>query len=180
MERSTRIVWPDPYSPSGAALHVHNELLIAAAPAAVWAWLVRAALWPAWYPNSHDVRFEERAGPDLALGMRFRWRTFGVAIRSQVLELVPPERIAWDALRPGLRAYHAWLIESEPGGCRVVTEETQRGLLPRLGGPFLPRRMRHFHQLWLERLRWRAEGGLPPARTDPAAPRRHGALATPP
>jgi hypothetical protein len=167
-----QIHWPERHSPQGATLHVRNELRMPAAPGIVWAWLVRATLWPTWYPNSHDVRFVEGEPPDLALGTRFRWRTFGVSILSRVEELVPGERIGWDAVRPGLRAYHAWVIESVPGGCNVLTEETQRGALPWLGQPFLPRRMRHHHQVWLERLQARAAGG-PPAAPAPTPRRTH-------
>ena len=65
-----------------------------ALPAAVWAWLVRAELWPTWYPNSHRVRIVNGPHSDLTLGSRFHWRTFGVAVDSTVAELVPYERLA--------------------------------------------------------------------------------------
>jgi hypothetical protein len=45
--------------------------------------------------------------PDLALGAKFCWKTFGVTIESTVLEFMPYERLAWDAHAKGLEAYHA-------------------------------------------------------------------------
>jgi len=129
----------------------------------VWAWLIRASLWPTWYVNSANVEFLEGAGPDLALGTRFRWTTFSVTITSTVLEYVPEERIAWDAHALGLDAYHAWVLQPAGQGCLVLTEETQHGVLARLGRLFMPDRMHKFHQVWLETLEKKACAGLPPA-----------------
>jgi hypothetical protein len=62
----------------------------------------------------------------------------------------------------GLDAYHAWLIQKTGEGCNVVTEEIQNGLVARLGKMLRPNRMEQLHQVWLERLRDKASGGLPP------------------
>lgn len=137
----------------------------------VWAWLIRAALWPTWYRNSHRVRFLEGPPPDLALGTRFRWTTFSVRIESRVLELEPGERIAWDARGPGVRAYHAWLLRKTASGTHVQTEETQHGWAARLGSLLMPNRMFHHHQLWLEGLREQAARGMPPSGTAVSGPR---------
>jgi uncharacterized protein YndB with AHSA1/START domain len=157
------IVWPDRYAPAKAPIHVRNELQMAVPPERVWAWLLRAPLWPSWYPNSKNVRFLEGQPPDLVLGTRFRWTTFGVNIVSSVREFVPNQRIAWDAQGLGLDVYHAWLITPTPGGCHVLTEETQHGLVARAGKLLFPNRMYRFHQVWLERMAEKAAGGLPPA-----------------
>ena len=129
----------------------------------VWEWLVRADLWPSWYPNSRSVRVENPAvSPALVLGTRFRWQTFGITLDSVVEECVPEERIAWTARAPGVDAYHAWLIQPTPTGCHVLTEETQHGWLAALSHLLMPNRMHAGHQLWLERLRATAAAGLPP------------------
>jgi uncharacterized protein YndB with AHSA1/START domain len=146
------IRWPEPFRPDRCPVHVVNELTMSARPEDVWARLVRAADWPSWYPNAKRVVFERGSPPDLAPGSVFRWSTFGVRIVSTVVEFEPPHRLAWDARCPGLRAYHAWLIEPTPEGCRVLTEETQSGWLARLADRLMPRRMHKFHQIWLERL----------------------------
>lgn len=80
----------------------------------IWAWIVRARLWPAWYPNSSGVKILTRASSDLFANARFTWRTFGVRLVSQVKEFLPCERIAWDAVGVAVRAYHAWLIVERP------------------------------------------------------------------
>jgi len=163
------IRWPAAFEPSRSPVHVRNEIEIAASAGRVWAWLVRAERWPEWYANSRDVRFLAGRPPDLAPGTRFRWRTFGVRISSRVLEFEPPHRLAWDARGIGVLAYHAWLVQESPGGCRVLTEETQRGWLARLGARLMPARMWRGHQLWLESLRERAPAGAPD-RVEPPGP----------
>lgn len=146
------IRWPDRFSPARAPVHVVNELTMAASPQAVWRALIRAADWPGFYANASKV-VVEGGGPDLSPGARFSWRTFGVDLKTQVQEFEPGERIAWLALAPGIEAYHAWLITPEPGGgCAVLTEETQHGLVARAGRLIFPGRMELWHQRWLEGL----------------------------
>jgi hypothetical protein len=121
------IHWPERYDPARTPVHVRNEFDTRAAPALVWAWLVRAAMGPSWYPNSRDVRLDGGSSVDLSLARSFTWRTFGVSIRSTVLEDAPPEHIAWNALGLGVDAYHAWLITPTLTGSHLLTEETQCG-----------------------------------------------------
>jgi len=157
------IIWPEHYAPQHCPIHVRNELTMAASPEHVWAWLIRAQLWPTWYVNSANVQFLQGAAPDFALRTRFKWKTFGVTIESTVLEFVPAERIAWDAHAIGIDVYHAWLIQKTPTGCHVVTEETQHGWLARLGKLLMPRRMWKYHQIWLHGLSANAAQGAPPS-----------------
>ena len=156
------IIWPPHYAPDHSPIHVRNALEMTVPAERAWAWLLRAPLWPDWYPNSRNLRFLEGALPDLAAGTRFRWTTFGVTIVSRVLEFVPGSRIAWDAKGLGIDAYHAWLITPTASGCRVLTEETQDGFVARAGKLLFPTRMYRFHQIWLERLAERAAVGMPP------------------
>jgi uncharacterized protein YndB with AHSA1/START domain len=160
---SNQIFWPIGYEPANCPVHVRNELTMTSSPETVWAWLIRAQLWPTWYPNSASIQFLKGQASDLALGTQFRWKTFGVTIQSTVLEFVPYQRLAWDAQSSGLNAYHAWLIQKTDNGCHVLTEETQHGFLARLGKTLRPKRMEQKHQIWLEGLRDTASSGLPPA-----------------
>ena len=154
--------WPPDYAPATAPVYVRNELEMDAPADVVWAWLIRAQLWPTWYPNSASVKFLEGPSPDLTAHTRFRWRTFGVNLESKVREFVPRERIAWDARARGVDAYHAWVISTTSRGSHVITEETQHGWLARLGNFLMPWRMGKYHQLWLERLRENSARGWPP------------------
>lgn len=155
------INWPDKYAPEHTAVQVSNQIEIHAPASTVWAWLIRARHWPEWYPNSRDVQIAG-GSTDLSPDVTFRWRTFGVPVRSTVREFVPHERIAWDGSGTMLDVYHAWLIEARPGGCWVLTEENQNGLAARAQALLMPNRMHAGHDLWLARLKQRAEAGLPP------------------
>lgn len=161
-ESSESIRWPADFAPARCPIHVRNELAVPVPIDRVWAWLIRAALWPSWYKNSKNICFLNGPPPDLAPGTRFRWWTFDVTIVSTVREFVPGERISWDGHAFGVHVYHAWLIRPTPDGCHIVTEETQRGFLARLSAIVRPNRMSCLHQHWLERLRDCAASGMPP------------------
>src|SRR5690348_89464 len=154
-----RIRYPDRYHPAKTSVHVVNERIVAAPCERVWAWLVRADLWPTWYPNSSRVRLTTSSPHGLAPGTTFRWKTFGITLDSVVEEFVPGERIAWTAKALGVDAYHAWLLEPVAAGCRVLTEETQHGWLAALSHTVMRNRMRKGHDLWLERLERQAASG---------------------
>jgi uncharacterized protein YndB with AHSA1/START domain len=158
---SEQIKWPVRYEPAVCPIHVKNELRMNVSADKVWAWLIRAQLWPEWYENSSDVKFIKGASPDLQEGTRFQWKTFGATIESEVLEFIPEKRIAWNAKGNGIDAYHAWLFQELPNGCSVLTEETQHGWLARLGKLLMPNRMYKYHQLWLEELQNNASKGMP-------------------
>ena len=159
------IQWPERFHPSNAPVHVVNEIDVPTPCEPVWAWLIRAQLWPSWYDNSSDVQFVNHPGPDLQAGTEFTWRTFGVHISSTVQEFEPPFRIAWAARGAGVDAYHAWLLEPTAAGCHVTTEESQYGILARTGSFLMPERMSRGHQRWLEGLREQAMRGLPVSTT---------------
>ena len=160
------IHWPERYLPAVSAVHVTNQIVIPASPADIWAWLLRAELWPSWYTNAHDIHFLSHTGPDLRDRSRFRWKTFGLRITSKVLEFEPCSRLAWDAHGMGVEAWHAWVLtplRSDGSGprTRVVSEETQHGWLARLSHRFAPTRIATAHQQWLQALSDRAASGPP-------------------
>ncbi len=174
MDGSNQILWPPRYMPSNCCVDIRNEIEMPFDPEVIWGWLVRAQLWPTWYPNSENMRFISGDHPDLALGTRFKWRTgffnpdtmkataFGATVDCKVQEFVPPERLGYEFQVTGGSGYQAWLIEKTENGCHVLTEETQRGLAARLLKSLIGNRMVKQHQLWLERLKENAAKGLPP------------------
>jgi uncharacterized protein YndB with AHSA1/START domain len=156
------IRWPERFEPRRVPVHVRNEIEVPVPCERVWEWLVRAPLWPSYYPNASRVEIE--GGPhELGAGTLFHWRTFGVSLLSRVAEFDPPHRLAWTGRSFGVDVYHAWLLTERPGGCRVLTEESQHGFLARLDHTLRPRRMGSMHQRWLEALRDRSTGGEPPS-----------------
>ncbi|MBL0358572.1 MAG: SRPBCC domain-containing protein [Chitinophagaceae bacterium] len=154
---NSKITWPAPFHPSISPVFVSNTIDINASPEKVWYWLTNATTWQEWYCNASKVKLMNQQGGSLQAGTIFRWRTFGANLRSEVKEFIPNERLAWDAKGIGILAYHAWLIIPTATGCTVLTEETQYGILCRLGKLFMPYRMYKYHQLWLEGLKRKAE-----------------------
>lgn len=155
------IHWPSDLEPAVASLHVRNELKTELAPERIWPWLVRAQRWPELYAGASHVR---TPSPELAMGTRFTWRTLGVSVTTVVEELVPNERLAWRGTGLlGARGYHAWVLERRGAGTYLVTEETQRGVIPSLFRARLKRTLLDSHQRWLEGLVRAAAFGPPDA-----------------
>jgi uncharacterized protein YndB with AHSA1/START domain len=159
----TVISWPDEHTPERSAFHAVNELQIPAEPEVVWAWLCRPDLWPTYYSNARLIKHLDGPWPEVALGSRFRWLSFGAFVTSEVVAHEPPERISWDAKELGGRGYHGWLLRPQEGGTFVRTEETQKGLGIQVVKPALRPLMVRFHQRWLEGLSRVASEGPPPA-----------------
>jgi hypothetical protein len=160
----SQIRWPERFDPRRAPVFVSNELSVPAPVQAVWQRLVRAPLWPTYYSNSADVVLDDGADA-LGEGTTFRWKTFGVKLRTRVTEFEPVQRIAWLAEGRGVEAYHAWLLTpTADGGCHILTQETQYGWLARLGRVLMPHRMHRQHQRWLEGLAATAKA-LPPRQS---------------
>ena len=83
----------------------------------------------------------------------FAWTTLRVRVKTQVTEYEPARRLAWSGRGPGATGYHRWVLTpAADGGCLVVTEEVQTGLLPRLAARRIRRSLQANHQRWLEGL----------------------------
>ena len=158
------IRWPDQHRPEASSFLAVNELQIDADPACVLAWLRRPDLWSSYYSNARLVRHLDGPWPEVELGSRWRWLTFGsVLVTSEIVELELDGRLAWSARELGARGHHAWLLEARQGGTYVCTEETQRGWAATLARPLMRPLMTRFHQRWLEGLARVAAEGPPPA-----------------
>ncbi len=142
-------------------MYVHNELTTSASPAQVWAWLVRADLWPSWFPGATKVRFAA-GGPQLAAGARVSWRMLGANIKVEVKLCETGRQLDWAGGAAGVHAYHAWLLEPSGSGTHIVTDETERGPLPFALRWYLRGALHRAHQQWIEALAAVAEKGPPP------------------
>jgi uncharacterized protein YndB with AHSA1/START domain len=157
--RSPHIHWPGDFRPENAHLFSHNELFIEAPVAKIWNHLVDAELWPGWYPNCASVRLldgADRLGPEV----RWRWKTFGLALESRVNEYVAQSRLAWYGYSPGFEPvfYQAWLLQPEGAGCVVVTEDAGFGMVASGLREADEGLLHRGHALWLATLKWKAEG----------------------
>jgi hypothetical protein len=66
--------------------------------------------------------------------------------------------LVWSAIGPaGTSGAHAWYIEPTSGGCRVITEEAQRGLLLLFIGARTRGTLLASHEEWLRALKALAE-----------------------
>ena len=160
----SQIRWPDEHRPEASSFVAVNELQMDADQKNIWAWLVRPDLWPSYYRNARRPRhLHQGAWPQVELGSRFRWLTFGTAVASEIVEFEPYGRLAWSAKELGGKGHHGWVLSERDGGTFVRTEETQRGWGIALAKPALRRLMVSQHQKWLEGLaRVAAEGPPPP------------------
>ncbi|MEM6297787.1 MAG: SRPBCC domain-containing protein [Bacteroidota bacterium] len=160
---NNEINFPMAHSPMICPVFVHNEIYIDAPAERIWFWLTHITTWPQWYNNSSNIQVLNQEDKHLQADTRFSWRTFNTNIKSEVKVFEPNEKLAWDARGTGLHAYHAWLIiPQKEGGCKVVTEETQKGWLPSLGRWFLPKQLYKQHQRWLEGLEKMSVSSLVP------------------
>ncbi len=145
------IRWPVGLSPREGQVFAHNELTVDVPAAAIFRHLVRATAWPSFYGNARRIRLAG-GGDELAPGVRFTWWTFGVPVTTVVDAFEVDRYLAWSGSGLGSRGHHAWLLEPTPGGCRIVTEEVQRGASVALLAPLLRVGLRQQHQRWLEGL----------------------------
>jgi len=152
-----RIVWPPEHSPASSRVFAQNTIEIAAAPDTVWSLLIDCAEWPSWYKHCSDVSVV-RGGPRLSARSKFRFKTLGFYFEPEIDTFDPSRMLVWSATGPaGTSGAHAWYIEPTPGGCRVITEEAQRGLLLFFLGARTRGLLLTSHQEWLRALKELAE-----------------------
>ncbi len=157
------IRWPAGHEPDGATVHVVNRGRSPAPPEALWAWLVRPDTWRTFYVNARRVRPQAGPWPQVTLGSRFSWITFGAPVTTTITEFEPFERLAWTGTGLGSAGHHAWLLTPDgAGGTRIVTEETQRGRAVAVLRPALRPAMHALHQRWVDSLAALAQTGRRP------------------
>ena len=156
---SVGVTFPVGYQREQSPVFARNELFVPALAERVWAWLLKAGRWPEFYGNAKNVAIE--GGTELKLGTLFHWTTFGFRAHTTVTEFVPNERLSWRGKGLGASAYHGWVICPCEGGCYVITEETQQGVIVSIGRAVLRNGLLKWHQRWLEGLSRVALRGLP-------------------
>ena len=153
----TRIIWPPNYSPASSVVFAQNSIEIAATPDTVWSLLIDCVKWPRWYKHCSDVSVL-RGGPLLGINSKFRFKTLRFYFEPEIETFEPPRLLIWSAKGPaGTSGAHAWYIEPTPGGCRVITEEAQRGLLLFFLRSSSRNALHVSHEEWLRALKELAE-----------------------
>ena len=138
----------------------HNAVDVEAPPQSVWSLLIDCTSWPRWYKRCSDVSIL-RGGPVLEAGSKLRFRTLGHYFEPEVTTFEAHRMLVWAAKGPaGTHGAHAWYIDPTAAGCRVITEEAQRGLLL---APFRSRARANLlaaHEDWVQSLKTLAEARL--------------------
>ena len=151
------IVWPPNHSPASAVVFTHNSVDIQAPPQKVWSLLIDCVAWPRWYKKCSDVSIL-KGDANLEAGSKFRFKTLRTYFEPDVITFDACRMLVWSAKGPaGTSGSHAWHIESTAAGCRVVTEEAQKGLLLLLVGGRVRRELLASHEDWVQSLKRLAE-----------------------
>src|SRR5476649_2258707 len=113
----------------------------------------RKRLFWSWYKHCTDVSIL-RGGPLLSAQSKFRFKTIGFYFEPDIETFKPFQTLIWSAKGPaGTRGAHAWYIERASGGCLVISEEAQWGVLLSLIGGRTQRTLLTSHEEWLGRSR---------------------------
>ncbi|MEN3792152.1 SRPBCC domain-containing protein [Fulvimarina sp. MAC3] len=157
------IGWPEGFIPGFTDNFASNEMIVAGLSAEnIWPLVSYPERWPTYYDNAGKIEFHNNAGPELKVGDRFRFDTFGFPVECEVVEATPPKgdqpgRISWHGWSGDgedlLDVHHAWIIENLEGGrVRILTQETQNGKPAKELAQETPNPMVNGHQNWLEGL----------------------------
>jgi hypothetical protein len=157
-EKSNLIQWPDSFHPQDANFYIYNEIEIDAPPEVVWNIIIDAKNWHTYYTGVQmPVVFIDSVKTVLDKDVSFRLKTMDLELTPVMQEFIPKERMAWEVNTPKLKAYHAWLIIPTDNGCKLITPETQNGMLTYMQKIFLPNKLINLHEEWLLRIKSRAE-----------------------
>ena len=155
----SRIIWPPEHSPASSMVFAQNTIEIAASPERVWSQLIDCVQWPLWYKHCSDVSVL-RGGSLLSANAKFRFKTLRFYFEPEIKTFEPSRMLVWSANGPvGTSGAHAWYIDRTPYGCRVITEESQKGLLLFVLGPHTRDVLLSAHQEWLRALKELVEAG---------------------
>lgn len=136
-----------------APIVLSGELEVDAAPEVVWEVLSNVEGWPGWNPEVKSATLEG----ELRAGSVFRWRAGPSRIVSRLVRVLPSREIAWTGKAPGLEVIHVYRLEPRDGGTFVRTDESVEGIVARLFGGPLGRRMGASIEAGLQRLKTESE-----------------------
>ncbi len=150
------INWPEEYQPDDASFFIHNAIDINASPETVWNILIQAETWPEWYEGASNVKLLN-GHKVLAADSAFTWTTMGLDFVSTIKEFEPHARLSWESDKWSIQGYHGWLIIPTDEGCRLITDESQNGLLTYAQLLFQPNKLHRLHDIWLAEIKAKAE-----------------------
>lgn len=125
----------------------------------VWRALTDMGGWPSRYDF---IKFVE---PPMSLqpGERFRWHTTKLRLTSTLLTVRPQQQLTWLGGKYGVLVYHDWTMQPQATGTRVVSSESQQGLLVRPMKRRFQRQLTDGSRRWLHQLKAYCEQKPQPA-----------------
>lgn len=151
------IRWPARYEPKKATFFISNQIDIAAPPQKVWDILINVDSWPEWYAGASNLRLNSTTPGKLAPNAELSWTIMDLDFVSTVKEFEPPYRLSWESRKSTIQGYHTWILIPTDTGTRVVTDESQFGILAWLQGIFVPTKLGKLHDASLAEIKRRAE-----------------------
>ncbi len=151
------IRWPARYEPKKATFFVSNQIDIAASPQEVWDVLINVDSWPEWYAGARNLQLTSSMSGKLAPDAVLSWNIMDLDFISTVKEFEPPYRLSWESRKSTIQGYHTWILIPTDQGTRVVTDESQFGILAWLQGIFIPNKLSKLHDASLAAIKVRAE-----------------------
>lgn len=136
-----------------APVYARNEILVAADVGAVWDLMASIASWPEWHAG---IRVKKCPDP-VREGIVFEWAIGGFGVRTRLEEFAPTARLGWSGRAFGATGRHLWTFERRGEGTLVVSEESMAGFMARVSKLLAPSFVSDSNQLWLEKLKERAE-----------------------
>lgn len=134
-------------------------IIIAAAPAAVWAILTDLSSYAEWNPLFREASGEIAAGKRITLRSKHPASGRLMTVKPRIVVAEPGAELRWSASLPGIMSgEHSFVLTASEAGTRVVQSETFRGLLVPFSGKTLARAEASFQAL-NEALKKRAEAG---------------------
>jgi hypothetical protein len=131
--------------------------MINATDSAVWDILTDALKWESWYKGAKDVRFADSMETKIGPNTTIKWHTMGLLFDSEVKEYQPKRYLAWESKRKSIQGYHVWLLIPTSNGCKLITDEAQKGWLTFFEKIFQRNKLYRLHDTWLKELKILAE-----------------------
>lgn len=151
------IRWPARYEPKKATFFVSNTIEIAAPPQTVWNVLIDVESWPQWYAGAKNLSLTSSVPGKLTPDAVLAWNIMDLDFISTVKEFDPPYRLSWESRKSTIQGYHTWLLIPTETGTKVVTDESQFGILAWLQGIFIPSKLSKLHDETLAKIKVLAE-----------------------
>lgn len=137
-----------------APVQTQDTVIIDAPVEAVWQIMTDINGWP----KHFDFIRKVQAPVNLQQGTSFQWRTNRLKLTSTLLTVSPTDTLGWVGGRYGVTVHHYWYFQALANRrTRVISAESQRGLIIRLLKKQFHQSLQEGSQKWLRQLKYNCE-----------------------